>query len=499
MELQFDRTAVNYLAQALWQGQNQEQTQEVKLTDAMPDIGKVIGCWGQVILRGKEWRSNGIQTSGGVMAWVLYTPEGGGEPVAVETWLPFQMKWDFSQPQRDGSILIRPLLYGVDARSTSARKLMVRSHVGILAQALVPETAEVYTPGQVPEDVQLLKNTYPVTLMKEAGEKAFQIDDDLTLPAPCPRIDKLIRYTIQPELIDQKVMGDKVVFRGTAIVRLLYVGEDGRLKNWDFEVPFSQYGELERDYEEDACADVIPAVTALELELLESGDLHLKAGVVAQYMIRERQMLDIVTDGYSIGREATPQITELELPAILESRKETIHAERAIPTEGNQLIDIGFYPEQPRVSRNGEQMEVELPGSFQLLSYDSQGALYGNTARWETTFTLPVAQDVRMNAAVCLSGLPQASMGAGEVNARADSDVQLQSISTAGIPMVTGMQLGEEKTPRQDRPSLLLRRMGADGLWGVAKRCGSTVEEIRRVNHLTQDPEEDRMLLIPVP
>jgi len=98
MELQFDRKELNCLQLLTSRVQNQELTQEVRLPDGMPDIGRVLGAWAQVLVRSKEWRDDSIRISGGAMAWVLYSPEGEGAPCWVEAWLPFQMKWELPKP-----------------------------------------------------------------------------------------------------------------------------------------------------------------------------------------------------------------------------------------------------------------------------------------------------------------------------------------------------------------------------------------------------------------
>jgi hypothetical protein len=76
--------------------------------------------------------------------------------------------------------------------------------------------------------------------------------------------------------------------------------------------------------------------------------------------------------------------------------------------------------------------------------------------------------------------------------------MQLVSMSGQGIPQITGLTLGEEKRVSSDRPSLILRRAGEEGLWNLARQSGSTMEAIRRANHLETDPAPGQMLLIPV-
>ena len=74
MGLAFEKRGSRVCEHELYTPVRKEETQEYKLPDGMPDIGRVIAAWGQVVLRGKEWRSRHIGISGGVMLWVLYAP-----------------------------------------------------------------------------------------------------------------------------------------------------------------------------------------------------------------------------------------------------------------------------------------------------------------------------------------------------------------------------------------------------------------------------------------
>jgi hypothetical protein len=177
MEINFRNDGLSCLREAAWEVKNEELTQEVKLPDTMPDVGKVLGAWGQVLIRGKEWRGSGMSVSGGVRAWVLYLPEGETEPRSVDTWMPFQIRWDFPQTQRDGAILSEALLKNIDARSVSARKMMVRATVSALVRGFENRETQMYAPTEVPEDVRLLEHTYPMLIPVEAGEKTVILDE----------------------------------------------------------------------------------------------------------------------------------------------------------------------------------------------------------------------------------------------------------------------------------------------------------------------------------
>ena len=154
MEMQFERIPVDYLQRLLGQQRCQEQTLEVRLSEGMPDIGRVLGAWGQVIVRSKEWNTDQMVAQCGVMVWILYTPEDGEGVRSVEAWLPFSMKWELPNTRYDGKILLSCLLKSVDARSTSARKLMVRANMVALGEAWMKGQSRLAVPSAVPEDVE---------------------------------------------------------------------------------------------------------------------------------------------------------------------------------------------------------------------------------------------------------------------------------------------------------------------------------------------------------
>ncbi len=498
MELQFNKTVIPCLRKVVREMQTQEQTQEVRLTDGMPDIGRVLASWGQVLLRGKEWRSSGAGVSGGVMVWVLYAPEDGTEPRSIETWLPFQMKWDFPDTGRDGTVNVIPTLRSVDARSVSARKLMVRAGIGMMGHAMVPSEAELYMPTELPDDVQILKNSYPVQLPREAGEKAFNIEEVLTLPSSVPGLEKVIRYSLRPELTDSKVMADKVIMRGVGNLDILYRGNDGQLHSWKFELPFSQYADLDKEYDTNAQAKIDLALTALELEQGEEENLNLKAGLTGQYVIYDRPMIEVVEDAYSPSRNVTPQMSELRLPALLDSRTETMRAEQSVETEIQRPADVVFYEDQPQLYSDGDQITAELSGYFQMLGYDADGQLQGTTSRWQGDWSAEGSRDAKLEMTAQIAGVPEAVPTGGNAQLRADMLLNAATTSEQGIPMVTGLELGELREPDPGRPSLILRRAGTDRLWDVAKHTGSTVDAIKKANDLQQEPDSDRVLLIPV-
>ena len=492
MELKFDKRGISYLKPLLREVQAQEQTQELRLTDGMPDIGRILGTWGQVILRGKEWRGDSVGCSGGVMAFVLYAPEDGSPLRTMETWIPFQMKWNLEDGHRDGEMQVQCLMRFLDARSVSPRKMMLRCGISARMEAYRQETALVAVPGEVPEDVQLLKSRYPIRFPRAAGEKTFQLEESF----PLPSAGELVSYCMIPRLSEVRLLSGKLVLRGSGLFHVVYLTGDGKMESRDLEIPISQLAEPEGEFSPDALAGAAMEVTSLEAELGEENQLRVKAGLLAQYGIEDRELLELTEDVYSPRRQVEPQREELELPRILEQKQVSLPVRQTLRQSAGQIADVTYLPDFP-VLRRSENLQAELPGTFQILFYDENGNLSATTARTEENWDMPLGDNTRVEATV-LPGSAPAATGGSAMELKGESVLTLQTTARHGLEMVTGLKLGQEQELPANRPSLILRRAGDQGLWNIAKSTGSTVEAIRKANSLEGEPEESRILLIPV-
>ena len=497
MQLQFQERSCSFLKQILQEVQNTEQTQELRLPDAMPDVGRILGAWGQVVLRGKEWQRDMVVLSAGMMVWVLYAPEDESAPRVIDSWIPMQMNWDLPEETPEGVLRLEILPRFVDARTVSARKIVVRIGAAALAEAYVDAEASVAQPGQQSQEAALLRKNYPLQLPKEAGEKSFSQEETLALPASAPQPEKLIYYRLTPAVTEQRVLANKVVFRGTGNLHILYESEEGQVHSWDFELPFSQFAELRGSYSQDAQPQVLLCPTGVELELNEEGKLHLKCGIVSQYLIRDLELVEIVEDAYLPGREVNVELRELKLPAVLDVRTENFNAEQTIGTDANVAADVTFLPGFPRIQRIDDRAELTFPGTFQVLYYGDQGKLQSATARWEENRTIPMGIEPEISVKTLMTGEARAELGA-DMRLICPLSVQMETVMGKPFPMVTGLQLGDVTVPDPDRPSLILCTAGDNGLWEIAKANGSTMEAIRSANNLEEEPLPGQMLLIPV-
>ena len=486
------KSVFSYLDPLVMDSRVFEQTQELRLAEGQPDVEKVLGVWGQPVLRSKEWRGDTVGFSGGMLLFVLYRPEDGSQPRMLEGWAAIQGRWDLPQMMPEGKLLLNLFQSSMDARTVSPRKILVRCGLGVCLQALAPAEGTQWLPGDLPEDVHILEKVEPVRLYQSAGEKTFQMEEALSDFGE----DQVLCYTVRVTVSDQKVVGNKLAFRGAAELQALLAGEEGAAGSRNISFPFSQFAELEGTFGSNAEAEVIPAVTSAELEEEGDGTRRLKLGITAQYAISDMMELHRVEDAYSNLRPVKLTVEELLLAPIVDSRWETVAGRGRLPDQVPGALQMTAWPEPPRVERQESGTILRAWGTAQVLWKEDNG-LAGATSRWDGEKCLPTGEGSRVYVTACAIGQPQPEPASGD-SLSVELRCRVLTLDKSGISQVSGMELGEPGTPDPDRPSLILCRAEKKDLWTIAKETGSTVEAIQRANGLEGESTPGQMLLIPI-
>lgn len=488
--MEFSKSVIPCLRQFLCQTGNHEVTQELRLGEEMPDAGKVLGCWGQLLARGKQWRDRSVSFTGGCTVWVLYEPEDHSQPYMVEGYVPVQLQWDLPEQKENGDICVALRFAGLDARIVTPRKLMLRANIGSQVRVYVPDQVESYSWKNVPEDVQLLEKTYPVTLLRYAGEKIASPEEQFSLPSA----RKILCCCMNPKVTESRLSGGRLLIKGVGKLQLLCQGQDEKLFTADFDLPFSQLADVDPEFIEQGMADVVVCTTALEPELMEDGQLRVRADLVCQYGVYQRKELSYVEDAYSTLHDLSPVKEQLRLPVLLDQSRELVSAEINWEEDNADVVNSRLLTGFPQLRHQEDGMVMEMTGICQVLYYDRDGNLHSSNLPWTNTIPLAASDNCRICTSVTDGDAPCVKHGSVTAN------LELQELCMVGDEktVVTGFQIGDEKRPDPTRPTLILRRAGNRDLWELAKAYGSTVDAIVNVNGLTDGPMEDAFLLIPV-
>ncbi len=75
------------------------------------------------------------------------------------------------------------------------------------------------------------------------GAAEQPVDTDITLPDYCPDVQRILKCMVCPRINSVQTAGERITADGSALVRIVYVGENGKICSYEQSYPFSKYAE----------------------------------------------------------------------------------------------------------------------------------------------------------------------------------------------------------------------------------------------------------------
>lgn len=502
MELLFETQTAKYLREVLYAAISQEETSETIVPDSYPDVERILDSFASVVIRGKDYRSGGVNVSGGIHAGVLYMPEDHSAPRTLHFYIPFNVKADSDEATDHTRAMVDCHVRSVDARAINSRKVMIRVNLAGHVAGYEPAEQNLYSYQPQPGcDLQTKVTTYRVIRPLELGEKPFTMAEEAELPSGRAPMQELCRYQTDLEVTEARMVGNKGVFKGAVNLKLLYLTEDGELNTWSCQLPFSQYVELEHDYDEEELQTMM-VLTDLNVEDANGQGKRLLVNLqlLAQCAVVGERSMEVVEDAYSLCHDFTPRWQTLEAAGRLDRQSLNQVVRSAVQVPARSVVDTQIYLDTPVLRHQDDTATMVLPLTANILYVDEEGELQGTCARLESTCQTALADGCTCRPCARLTGEAFAVPAGEGVEVRCSVGFTVDSMAHQGMNTLCGGQMSEECTAAADRPSVILRPAKADDtLWSVAKGCRTTTDAICKANGLDADnPKLTGMLLIPI-
>lgn len=501
MELVFQDSKLEYLSRILCENVSQEQTADVIIPDSYPDAERVVDAFGTLLIRSEECTAGSASVAGVVQAGVLFVSEQG-QVQCVQTQIPFSVRREFPAEQENCTLQCRCTLRSVDARALNSRKLLVRVGISCTLCVYAPQRHQCYDIAEPAETLQLKRVELPLQMPLGLGEKSFGLNEELELPNGKPAVQRLLKCLYRTQLQEQRVVGSKAVFKGDLIVHALYESEDETLHAYEWNVPFSQYAELERELE-DSDLQTMLSLTSVETEpdgQMDSRRLLISANLLAQCIVSGMQKLSIIEDAFCTDAELKPQFDEWQLSGVLDRQifRETAITESEEPA--GSIVDAWMYPDEASKQRIGDKTQIELPLTCNVLYYDTEGALRGKTLRPSVQLETELSDNASCSVTEVTGGELFCAAGNGGIALRVPMSITVESGAVHPLRAICGGEIDPLEESSERKPAVILRRTeGEEEVWQIAKDCRTSVRSIKEANDLTGETvPEDTLLLIPM-
>ncbi|MEG2857655.1 MAG: DUF3794 domain-containing protein, partial [Clostridia bacterium] len=267
MEMELKKRNIEYYDILLDTSALHEETLEIIVPDASPDMLRIIGTSGCAFIKEKAAHEGSLSTNGTIKGVVLYMADGDKLVRRLEVVLPFSHTFDKNGITSDSKALVSARLQLLEAREINPRKLAVRANICISAKIYGESSMDMCCDieGASEYSIQTKKQSVEVYMPISVKEKSFTISDDVEIPEAKPHFASLLKQDVSLMTSDMKIIGSKAIIKGVARVNYCYNTRDGEVASCEHELPYSQIIEVD-GMEEDSDLGVHLNLRAAELE-----------------------------------------------------------------------------------------------------------------------------------------------------------------------------------------------------------------------------------------
>ena len=501
LELMFQEYELTGLERVLTQSFPGEQTIDVIIPDSYPDVDRILDAFGTLVVEEHRHLPGGMSLSGTVQGGVLFMGEDG-DLHKLSVRVPFSVKKEWNEETENGILSYRCRLQSVDARTVNSRKLLIRVGFHWGFELYRPCGWKVKYFQEPSERLQLRQVEYPLRIPTATGEKTFTMNEELELPGTYPAIATVLKACSQVQIVDQKAVGNKGVFKMEVLLHVLYEDPQGKLCTYDWRIPLSQYGDLNSETQDGELQTTVH-MTEFDLEpdsQVESHRLFLRIGFHCRSLAYETRSVKLIEDAYCTDGILEPQWQQWQCRPLLDSQ--TLHGtarwtgEEAMGT----AVDLWAWPEEGQLRWQGDHVDIKIPVVCSMLFYDEEGNLRSKQARsaMETEIPLGETGECVLRDVMCTEVYSNMSSGTPEI--RIPVQFYADSFGNQCLRSLRGGELLPLPASAERKPSAILRRTeGEEELWDIAKSYRTPVKAIQDANDLGDGPiPRGTMLLIPL-
>lgn len=498
MELVFQEKQVHYLDRIVCQDICLEQTADLIVPDSMSDIERVVDAHATALVRSTQCNASAVNVEGTAQTVILFVGEDGALQ-RMTAQIPFSVRREFTTQQEDCMLQCKCSVCSVDARALNSRKLLVRVGICCAIRVYAPKECMLYDMSEPAPNLQLKRTRLPLSVAQALGEKNFVLNEELEIPSAKPLVERLLKCNLQTRIDEQKLVGDKAVFKASLLIKALYESEEEKLISCQWELPFSQYVPMSKELEE-CTLETELCLTSSEIEPDAGANrLLLSVGFLAQCTAFGEQTVDLIDDAFCTDAAFEPQYSSFEMVGILDRQNLHENAAAVLEEPNASVVDAWVYAQEVDKERTEDHVLLHLPLQCNVLYYDEQGNLQGKTLRANLHSQTALSEKGQCYVTEICSGDIYCSTSANAIQVRLPITMTVESSANHCLQAVCGGQI----TPLEQcerRASVLLRRtQEQEDLWQIAKACRTSVANILQANGLQEETvEAGTMLLIPL-
>lgn len=455
--------------------------------DSKPDILNTISTSGNVCIYKKEVMDGKIRIDGNILTYIMYLADGGSDNIrGLNTGLDFSETINVPEMQSGMNVDLNTSVKLIECKVLNGRKIGIKVSLEISMKVYGKESVDIIT-NMNNDNIQVLnQNIKANSLLGDGTAKAY-VKENVSIPST----DNLAEIlSAQICLVDKdiKISYNKVLAKSEVEIKMVYLTEDGRICTTQNRLPLVGFIDMPNVKEENICdTTYLIKNVIIKPNTVEEHTVYIEIEVEITCMVYEEKEIKVIEDMYCPGEKMQFEKTMVNTITNKQCKRNicNIREKVNIPElETGNIINVEVNPIINKENKlNGKIIfEGELELNFIFTDHTSVGI---NTKKVNLPFEQTVdgiecSENSKLDTTIEVNAQEFVNQ-AGVVNSNVDLSFETDVYRNSAIPVINNISVEEEEN-LEDYSVIIYVVKSGDTLWKIAKRFGSTVDDIARVN-----------------
>ena len=461
--------------------------------DSKPDILNTICTSGIVCVYKKEIQDEKVRIDGNINTYIMYLADDEKDKVrGINTSVDFSETINVPNCKEGMNERIETKLKYIECRVINGRKIGIKATLEVIIRIYSNEEVEIVNDIQDINDIKILKENLQVNSLVGMGETKIYAKDTIAINSE-DNIAEILKNNICICDKDIKISYNKILTKADARVKIMYLTEDERVNCVEAKIPVVGFIDISNVTEENTC-DIDYEIRNLVVKLnpTEEHSIYIEIEVGVKAFVYEEKQINLIQDLYSpcenleFDRKKITTMTNKKNRRELKQIREKVSIEQGV---NEKILDVDVMPIIENESKLNNRIIYEGNIELNFVMEDSNSQMNTRVAKIPFEYTaenIENAENTNSELDIEVASQDFIIQDGGIVTSNIDLMMNQNSYQNTNLSLMNEIQANGEREAEDYSIIMYIVKKG-DTLWKIAKRFGSTVEDIARVNGIQDE------------